>query len=58
MGGGETIPSITIDRSGNTSVDPGAEGGCGNYSKLRGRTPRLVSLQKLAEDSNIGHKQS
>ncbi|XP_067933017.1 protein retinal degeneration B-like [Watersipora subatra] len=48
---GDIIPAITIDRSGNTSIDPGAAGGGGNSSKVRGRSPRLVALQKLTEDS-------
>jgi len=51
VGGVETIPTITINKSGNTTIDAGAEGGRGNFSKVRGRSPRLVSLRRIPDDS-------
>lgn len=56
VGCGEVIPAITIDKSGNTAVDPGAEGGSGNSSKVRGRSPRLVTLQRIPDDSQLVSK--
>lgn len=58
VGGGEIVPAITVDKSGNTAIDPGAVGGFTNSSKVRGRSPRPANLQRIPDDTAIHHKSS
>lgn len=42
LAGGEKLPAISVNSRGNTTIDPGVQGGYSNSSRQRGRTPKLV----------------
>ena len=51
-------PAITVDTCGNTTIDPGLQGGFSNSSKVRGRIPKLNILQRIPDDMGGGGAQS